>query len=275
IQQPICSSHTEYTRPATEVKKQIRKTRINKQPNQNPQTTCSSKMNILNPPKRSKKTNSTNQNQQTTKPESINNLLEQNEYIRLAKESGRDHVTHPGQSQSTNHSPRRATPPPPVTNATNFLQNPEFIARAMPRNSSTVPLSMPLTTNPTEHPAHTHHDHETHVATSHATSQPHHTSPRQEEQAHIIANPVTNNQVPNQPPVQEMTAESHSAYHQRICHVPGPFRQHLMFAKICDAKLNGIVFQDIVRRKLKLSVNVWLNLKRDRSHKKIHPDMSR
>ncbi|CAA0823307.1 Unknown protein, partial [Striga hermonthica] len=147
----------------------------------------------------------------------------------IMSQSGRDHVTHPGQSQSTNHSPRRATPPPPVTNVTNFLQNPEFIqgltsliARAMPRNSSTIPLSIPLTTNPTEHPTHTHHDPETHVATSHATSQPHHTSPRQEEQAHVIANPVTNNQLPDQPPIQEMTAESHSAHHQRISPRPRP-----------------------------------------------------
>ncbi|CAA0831242.1 Unknown protein, partial [Striga hermonthica] len=84
--------------------------------------------------------------------------------------SGRDHATHPGQSHSTNHSPRRTTPPPPAANITNFLQNPEFIqglssliARAMPRNSST----MPLTTNPTEHPNHIHHDHETHYLGSH------------------------------------------------------------------------------------------------------------
>ncbi|CAA0822231.1 Unknown protein, partial [Striga hermonthica] len=147
----------------------------------------------------------------------------------IMSQSGRDHATHPGQSQSTNHSPRRTTPPPPVTNVTNFLQNPEFIqglssliARAMPRNSSTIPLSMPLTTNPTEHPTHTRNDHEPHVATSHATSQPHHTSPRQEEQPHVIVNPTTNNQVPDQPPVQEMTAESHSAHHQRVSPRPRP-----------------------------------------------------
>ncbi|CAA0833721.1 Unknown protein, partial [Striga hermonthica] len=138
-------------------------------------------------------------------------------------QSGRDHTTHPGQSQSTNHSPRRSTTPPPVTNTTKFLQNPEFIqgltsliARAMPRNSNTIPLSMPLTTNPTEHPNHTRHDLETHAATSHAMSQPHHTSPRREELTRITANPIMNNQAPEEPPVQEMTAESHSAHHQRI-----------------------------------------------------------
>ncbi|CAA0810397.1 Unknown protein, partial [Striga hermonthica] len=144
-------------------------------------------------------------------------------------QSGREHTDHPGQSQSTNHSPRRSTPPPPVTNITNFLQNPEFIqgltsliARAMPRNSSTVPLSTLFATNPTEHPNHTRHDPETHAATSHATSQPHHTSPRREELTRITANPVTNNQAPEEPPVQEMTAESHSTHHQRIPSRPRP-----------------------------------------------------
>ncbi|CAA0810559.1 Unknown protein, partial [Striga hermonthica] len=144
-------------------------------------------------------------------------------------QSGRDHTAHPGQSQSTNHSPRRSTPPPPVTNITNFLQNPEFIqgltsliARAMPRNSITVPLSMSFATNPTEHPNHTRHDPETHAATSHATSQPHHTSPRREELTRITVNPVTNNQAPEEPPVQEMTAESHSAHHQRVPSRPRP-----------------------------------------------------
>ncbi|CAA0830300.1 Unknown protein, partial [Striga hermonthica] len=131
--------------------------------------------------------------------------------------------------QSTNHSPRRATPPPPVTNITNFLQNPEFIqgltsliARAMPRSSNTVPLSMLLTTNLTEHPTHTRHDPKTHAATSHATSQPHHASPHREELTCVTANPITNNQAPEEPPVQEMTAESHSAHHQRISPRPRP-----------------------------------------------------
>ncbi|CAA0826375.1 Unknown protein, partial [Striga hermonthica] len=99
-------------------------------------------------------------------------------------------------SQSTNHSPRRSTPPPPVTNITNFFPNPEFIqgltsliARAMPRNSSTVQLSTSFPTNPTEHPDTTHRNLETHAATSHATSQLHHASPRREELTRITANP--------------------------------------------------------------------------------------
>ncbi|CAA0828543.1 Unknown protein, partial [Striga hermonthica] len=95
-------------------------------------------------------------------------------------------------------------------------------SKAMPRNSNTIPLSMPLTTNPTEHPTHTHHDPETHVATSHATSQLHHTSPRREERTHVTVNPVTNNQAPDQPSVQDMTAETHSAHHQRISPRPRP-----------------------------------------------------
>ncbi|CAA0831871.1 Unknown protein, partial [Striga hermonthica] len=144
-------------------------------------------------------------------------------------QSGRDHTTHLDQSQSTNHSSRRSIPPPPVTNITNFLQNPEFlqgltsrIARAMPRHSNIVPVSTPFPTNPTEPPNHSHHDPETHAATSHATSQPHHTSLRREELTRITANPVVNNQAAEQPPVQEMTAESHSAHRQRIPSRPRP-----------------------------------------------------
>ncbi|CAA0842043.1 Unknown protein, partial [Striga hermonthica] len=72
---------------------------------------------------------------------------------------------------ATNRSPRRSTPPPPITNINNFLQNPEFIqgltsliARAMPRTSSTVPLPTPFPTNPTEQPNPTRHNQETHIA---------------------------------------------------------------------------------------------------------------
>ncbi|CAA0837932.1 Unknown protein, partial [Striga hermonthica] len=90
---------------------------------------------------------------------------------------------------------RRSTPPLPATNIAYFLQDPEFIqglssliARAMPRTSSTVPLPTPFPTNPTEQPNPVHQNQETHATTSHATSQPRHTSQHRDELTRITAN---------------------------------------------------------------------------------------